>query len=126
MDWNSAGSIFIHWFKDKYPNMDTFQLQSLDENLVKYANVIDPTVSSDTSDDQSNPEKILSSEIEHFSDDSSSCKSLPLGQASPYYTQSILIDSLMAPTARSSSTDHAWLDASFDAAPIPNLPCYQT
>ena len=123
-------SIFIHWFKDKYPEMDTLALQSLARKLVNFSNVSNPNVSSDeasteVNDDQSGPEVL---EIVNISDESNATSfvSLPLGQGSPV-VQNLRASSPSPPTARRSSTTDALLDLSHEAAPlIPVAPLLQT
>ena len=110
-------SIFIHWFKDKYPAMNTKQLQSLAENLVKFANLTNPDVSSDSSRVQSES----ASDPKHSSDEASSTlSSIPLGQGSPKVIHDDYIDTVQ--TARNSSTDVALLDGAIEQFYIPPEP----
>ena len=112
-------SIFIHWFKDKYPTMDTKQLQSLAENLVEFANLTNPEVSSDSSlvRSESEPNSRHSGD-EHES--SGTLSSIPLGQGSPKVVHEELIDNTH--TARNSSTDVALLDEVNDQIHTPSEP----
>ena len=112
-------SIFIHWFKDKYPAMDTKRLQSLAEDLVKLVDVTKPEVSSDSSCVLSENESAV--EPEDSCDDlSSSLSSIPLGQGSTRVPNDDLIDT--APTARNSSTDATMLDEITDQIHTPSMP----
>ena len=112
-------SIFIHWFKDKYPAMDTKRLQSLAEDLVKLANVTNPDVSSDSSCVQSEHESACEPK-DSYDNSSSSLSSIPLGQGSPKVLNDNLIDN--GPTARNSSTDATMLDEVTDQIQTSSMP----
>ena len=105
------------------------QLQSLSEDLANFAKVPNPKVSSgdastQTNDDQSNPEVKKSVNISEESETSTST-SLPLGQDSLIYQN--LDSSPSPPTARSTSTTDLLLDMFYEFAPlIPAAPLMPT
>ena len=108
-------SIFIHWFKDKYPTMDTKQLQSLAENLVEFAYLTNPEVSSNSSLVRSESE----TDSRHSSNESSSTlSSIPLGRGSLKVIHKDLINNNQ--TARNSSRDVALLDEANDQIHTPS------
>ena len=114
-------SVFLHWFKDKYPTMDTFKLQSLAKSLIMKANIDDPNVSRDETlteslYDQSDPSRNETIDPSQSGSSSSSLASLPLGQGTPprptTSSHFATLSSPLVPTARHSSTDRTWLDTS--------------
>ena len=111
--------------------MDTFKLQSLATDLVNFANVPNPYVSSEdasteAADDQSDPEVLESVYVSDDSNSNSSLKSLPLGQGSPVI-QNRLVTSPSPPTARKSSTTDVLLDLSCEVLPpSPTAPLLPT
>ena len=111
--------------------MDTLKLQSLATDLVNFANVPNPYVSSEDAstepdDDQSDPEVLENVYISQDSNSNNSFISLPLGQGSPII-QNRLVSSPSPPTARRSSTTDVLLDLSCDVLPpIPPAPLLTT